>query len=78
MVASVTRPVKELKRFQKIFLKENEEKGVTFTISEKDLRFTGLEMKSISEAGDFKVFVGSNSRDVIETKFKLVKGSNSF
>jgi beta-glucosidase len=71
LVGSVTRPVKELKRFEKIFLKKGEEKEVSFTISEKDLRFTGIEMKSISEPGDFKVYVGSNSRDVIEGIFKL-------
>jgi beta-glucosidase len=73
LVGSVTRPVKELKRFEKIFLKKGEEKEVKFVIGEEDLRFTGPDMKSISEAGNFKVFVGTNSRDVIESKFELVK-----
>ncbi|RPI73244.1 MAG: glycosyl hydrolase [Ignavibacteriales bacterium] len=72
LVASVTRPIKELKRFEKIFLKKGEEKEITFNISEKDLRFTGQQMKTISEPGDFKVYIGANSAEVIEAKFKLV------
>ncbi len=73
LVGCVTRPVKELKRFKKIFLKKGEEQTLSFTLSEADLRFTGPDMKSISEAGDFNVFVGSNSRDVLTAKFELVK-----
>jgi len=73
LVASVTRPVKELKRFEKIFLKKGEEKVVNFVLSEEDLRFTGVDMKPLSEAGSFKIFVGTNSRDVIESEFELVK-----
>jgi beta-glucosidase len=77
LVGSVTRPVKELKRFKKIFLKKGEEQKVNFTLSEKDLRFTGPDMTSISEPGDFKVYVGTNSRDVIESKFELIKTISS-
>jgi len=73
LVASVTRPVKELKRFEKIFLKKDEEKVVNFVLSEEDLRFTGVDMKPVSEAGSFRVFVGTNSRDAIESEFELVK-----
>ena len=77
LVGSVTRPVKELKRFKKIFLKKDEEQEVSFKISEKDLRFTGHEMTSISESGEFKVYVGTNSADVMESRFKLVKTISS-
>ena len=77
LVASITRPVKELKRFKKIFLKKDEEQEVSFKISEKDLRFTGPDMTSISESGDFKVYVGTNSADVMESRFKLVKTISS-
>jgi beta-glucosidase len=77
LVGSVTRPVKDLKRFKKIFLKKGEEQKVNFTISEKDLRFTGPDMTSISEPGDFKVYVGTNSRDVIESRFELIKTISS-
>ena len=77
LVGSVTRPVKELKRFKKIFLKKDEEQEVSFKISEKDLRFTGPDMTSISESGEFKVYVGTNSADVMESRFKLVKTISS-
>ncbi|MDQ3395616.1 MAG: hypothetical protein M3512_16115 [Bacteroidota bacterium] len=42
-------------------------------MSEKDLRFYNVNLEYISEPGDFKVFVGTNSRDVKEADFKLVK-----
>ena len=72
LVGSVTRPVKELKGFKKILLKSGEEKSVDFIIHEKDLRFTAADMKFKSEPGLFKVFVGTNSVDVLENKFELV------
>jgi beta-glucosidase len=70
-IASVTRPVKELKGFQKIFLKKGETKKVEFTLTEKDLRFYNSDLKYVSEPGDFKVFVGTNSDDVLEGSFAL-------
>ena len=72
LVGSVTRPVKELKGFKKILLKSGEEKSVDFIIHEKDLRFTAADMKFKSEPGLFKVFVGTNSVDLIESQFELV------
>ena len=73
LVGSVTRPVKELKGFKKIMLKSGEEKSVDFIIHEKDLRFTAADMKFKSEPGLFKVYVGTNSVDVLENKFELVE-----
>ena len=73
LVGSVTRPIKELKGFKKIMLKKDEEKVVHFTISEKNLRFTAADMKFKSEPGIFKVFVGNNSVDVLESQFELVE-----
>jgi beta-glucosidase len=73
LVGSVTRPVKELKRFQKIFLKKGEEKVVEFTISEKDLRFTTADMKFKSEIGTFKIYVGTNSVDLLASQFNLIE-----
>ncbi len=73
LVGSVTRPVKELKGFEKIMLKRGEEKTVDFTIHEKDLRFTAADMKFKSEPGLFKVFVGTNSVDLKESQFELVE-----
>jgi len=73
LVGTVTRPVKELKAFKKIFLASGESQTVTFTISEADLRFYNIDMDFVAEPGDFKVFVGTNSRDVTEAEFSLVK-----
>jgi beta-glucosidase len=71
MVGTVTRPVKELKGFQKVFLKKGETRTIEFTLTEKDLRFYNSELKFVSEPGDFKVFVGTNSVNVLEAPFTL-------
>ncbi len=71
MVGSVTRPVKELKGFQKIFLKKGETRTVEFTLTEKDLRFYNGDLQFASEPGDFKVFVGTNSAETEEAAFTL-------
>jgi beta-glucosidase len=71
MVASVVRPVKELKGFQKIFLKKGESKQVMFTINIDRLKFYNAELKYVAEPGEFKLFIGGNSRDVKEAGFTL-------
>lgn len=71
LVGSVTRPVKELKGFQKIFLKKGESRTVEFTLTEKDLRFYNSDLKFVSEPGDFKVFVGTSSANTLEAGFVL-------
>ena len=71
LVGSVTRPVKELKGFQKIFLKKGETRTVEFTLTEEDLRFYNSDLKFTSEPGDFKVFVGTNSSETLEAAFSL-------
>ena len=72
LVGSITRPVKELKGFQKIELKAGESKTVEFKISVNDLKFYNSDLKFVAEPGDFKVFIGGNSRDVKEASFKLL------
>lgn len=72
VVGSITRPVKELKGFQKINLKAGESKKVSFNISVNDLKFYNGDLKYVAEPGDFKVFIGGNSRDVKEAGFKLL------
>jgi len=69
--STVTRPVKELKSFQKIFLKKGESKKVTFTVTAEMLKFYNTELKFGAEPGDFKVYVGANSRDVSAAQFSL-------
>jgi len=71
MVGTVTRPVKELKGFQKILLKKGETRTVEFTLTEKDLRFYNSDLKFVSEPGDFKVFVGTSSANTLEASFVL-------
>ena len=70
-VGSITRPLKELKGFQKIFLKKGESKTVTFTIDEKMLRFYNADLKHVSEKGGFQVFIGTNSRIENSATFQL-------
>jgi beta-glucosidase len=72
LVASVTQPVKELKKFRKIFLKKGESKEVSFSLTTDDLKFVNSDLRWVYEPGDFKVFVGGNSRDVMEAGLKLV------
>ncbi|NOU19605.1 MAG: glycosyl hydrolase [Bacteroidales bacterium] len=71
LVGSVTRPVKELKGFKKVFLKSGEQKEFSFSITENDLRFYNSSMKFLAEPGQFKVLVGGNSMDLIEGDFKF-------
>ena len=69
MVASVVRPVKELKGFQKIFLKKGETKTVKFIITVDDLKFYDNELKYAAEPGAFKIFIGTSSAEVKEAGF---------
>lgn len=71
LAASISRPVKELKNFEKVTLQPGEEKVVTFTLSEEDLKFFNPSLKYAAELGDFKVMIGLDSVDVKEAGFSL-------
>lgn len=71
LVASVTRPVKELKGFQKVFLKAGETKEVQFKINVDLLKFYNFDIEYVYELGDFEVMIGANSRDLKSNKFTL-------
>jgi beta-glucosidase len=71
-VGSVTRPVKELKGFQKIMLQPSETKSVSFTITASDLSFYGSDLTLKSEPGEFTLFIGGNSSDVKRQNFWLL------
>jgi beta-glucosidase len=73
LVGSVVRPVKELKGFQQVFLKAGENKKITFKITADDLKFYNSKLEYNYEPGDFKIFIGTNSQDVKEASFTLVK-----
>jgi beta-glucosidase len=62
-ISSVTRPVKELKGFQKVFLSPGEARTVTLEITPESLAFYNLEMKYVVEPGEFEIMVGNSSRD---------------
>lgn len=71
LVGSVSRPVKELKGFERISLKKGESKTVTFTIDAELLKFYNSELNFVCEPGEFNVMIGPNSRDVKTASFEL-------
>src|SRR5690606_23172492 len=74
VVGTITRPVKELKRFKRIYLKKGEEKEVTFSLKTKDLMFVNNTMKKVLEPGKFNLWVGPDSASGIKTTFYLKSG----
>jgi beta-glucosidase len=72
LVGSVTRPVRELKGFQRIYLQPNETKTVVFNLSTDDLKFYDINMDYRVEPGDFNVWVGTNSAEGLEGSFQLL------
>jgi len=75
MVASVTQPVKELKRFQKVYLKKGEARELSFTLSTDDLKYVNSDLKWVYDPGAFKIFVGGNSRDVVQADLMGVQAA---
>lgn len=63
LVASVTRPVKELRGYEKIYLQKGETRTVDFTITPETIAMFNLQMKYVSEPGDFKVWIAANAED---------------
>ena len=72
VVGSVTRPIKELKGFQKMDFKKGETKNVTFEISIEDLKFYNSDLQFVAEPGKFEVFIGTNSDTTNKVEFNLV------
>jgi len=71
LIGSVTRPVKELKGFEKIFLKAGESKQVSFKLTADMLKFYNYNLDFVCEPGDFEVMIGGDSRDVNKALFSL-------
>lgn len=71
IVATSTRPVKELKGFQKIFLKAGESKTIDFKITTDLLKYYNDDLQYVAEPGDFEVMIGGSSADVKSAKFTL-------
>jgi beta-glucosidase len=73
VAASVTRPVKELKGFQRITLQPGEKRQVKFVLTSAELGFWNRQMQFTVEPGEFKVMVGANSEDLLETALEIEK-----
>ncbi len=72
-ISSVTRPVKELKGFERITLKVGETKTVSFEIGREELQFYNEEMKRVVEPGKFIIMVGGNSQDLIKSELNIIE-----
>jgi beta-glucosidase len=72
-VASISRPVKELKNFRKVMLQPGEKKDINIDITTNDLKFYNSDLKYDWEPGDFIIYIGTNSRDVKSAKVNWVK-----
>lgn len=70
VVGSVTRPVKELKGFEKIFLKAGESRTVRFKIITDLLKFYNYDLEYVFEPGEFEIMIGGNSKELKSAKFK--------
>jgi beta-glucosidase len=73
LVSSATRPVKELKAFRKVSIPAGESKTVTFNLAPSDLAFYRRDMSYGVEAGEFKVYCGTNSSETKEASFTLTQ-----
>ncbi len=73
LVGSVTRPIKELKGFQKVAIKKGEKRTVTFEISIEELKFYNSDLQFIAEPGTFQAFVGTDSSTDNKVDFVLIK-----
>lgn len=71
LAGSISRPVKELKGFQKVMLQPGEQRTLQFPIAYDDLSFINNDLKRVVEPGDFKVYLGLDSQDVKEARFTL-------
>ena len=72
-VASISRPVRELKGFQKVALKPGEQKEITFDVTDESLKFYNTDLKYDWEQGEFVVSIGTNSQDVRSVKVNWKK-----
>ncbi|HET7259560.1 MAG TPA: glycoside hydrolase family 3 N-terminal domain-containing protein [Candidatus Acidoferrum sp.] len=70
-ISSVTRPVKELRGFRRITLDAGEARTVEFTLGFDELSFLNRDMRRVVEPGTFKIMVGGNSVDLMETKLNV-------
>jgi beta-glucosidase len=75
VAASVARPVKELRGFERVTLRPGESRTVRFVITPHDLKFYDREMRFVLEPGTFRAFVGTSSEGGLEAEFEVVEGA---
>ncbi|RDY59322.1 beta-glucosidase BglX [Flagellimonas nanhaiensis] len=71
VVRSITPPVRQLKGFQKVFLKKGESQNITLTLKPEDLKFYNSSLEFVAEPGEFEVYVGTDSACTLKTSFIL-------
>ena len=76
LVASVSRPVKQLRRFQRIHLAPHERRELTFELGPDDLSYYGPDLRPIVEPGTFTVSIGGSSSSLIEASFEVEAARN--
>lgn len=72
IVASIVRPVRELKAFEKVHLKPGESREVTFTLDARDLSFYNQDLELVAEPGLFHIYIGGNSQATQKASFTLL------
>jgi beta-glucosidase len=77
VIASISRPVKELKAFQRIHLKAGESQRVTFEITDEMVKFYNFDLQYVMEPGDFEIMIGPNSRDVKKAMLHIDAANDS-
>jgi beta-glucosidase len=73
VAASVTRPVKALRGFERVTLGPGETRSVRFTLGPEDLGFYDQRLRFVVEPGEFRVFVGTSSEGGLEATFRVKK-----
>ena len=72
VVASIVRPVRELKAFEKVLLKSGESREITFTLDARDLSFYNDNLELVAEPGTFHLYIGGNSQATQKASFTLL------
>jgi len=72
VVASIVRPVRELKAFEKVLLKPGEFREITFTLDARDLSFYNDNLELVAEPGTFHLYIGGNSQATQKASFTLL------
>ena len=76
LCASLSRPLKELKRFQRVRLARGQKRVLRFTLEGRDLAFLDRHLESVVEPGEFEVMVGGSSAEGVKARFHVKAGVN--